>query len=593
MLAAAGATTNIHVYDTPECATRPTHPSLRRRSATRASSLPSRRYSTRHLLVHEGTVNALAFSQDLLLLASAGMDKRVRIWETASGALQHELLHDDYVLTLAFAPALRDASAGSATTPPVLAAGGGDKCITVWDAAAGEMKTQLQREGTVYSIAFSPTGELLATGGADQRISLWSRSGKILCEMEQEASVKVLAFSLNGLELACATGKEVRLSIVGVDPSTGLAKLKPHMNKENARMVNLPLLRATKDGNLDEVDRLLAVGLVDINFANQHGDTALILACWYGHKYITSRLLEYGAMVDLHNCDGNSALNVAAYRCNMEAVGMLVRSRATIDVPDVMTGKTALIKAAYVGHTPCATMLLDARAEVNHEDTQGYTALAFATSFNHEYMIQVLLHADANPNCKDKFGITPLIHASARGRFDTVQTLLQAGARPLLIDAEGKTALDYAESAGFSDIVAELREAAALGDIVSPTAPALPSPRTGPGAYGSSFEPSTPGVVITPRVPSSAEVGKIMLTPRVPTSHGTGDATARRLAAEAASMSRSPGAKPPVSPSITKKQLTPVSREDLSYLAKKLVHLSVMLEQDTVADDTKYPAFHR
>ena len=161
------------------------------------------------------------------------------------------------------------------------------------------------------------------------------------------------------------------------------------MNEEVSRTVNLPLLRATKEGDLEEVDHLLDVGLVDVNFANQHGDTPLILACWYGHKYIAARLLDSNAHLDVTNCDGNCALNVAAYRGNSEAVDMLLRHRATVDVPDHMTGKTALVKAAYVGHTPTAIALLDAKADVNAADNQGYTSLAFATSFGHEYMLQV------------------------------------------------------------------------------------------------------------------------------------------------------------------------------------------------------------
>ena len=37
--------------------------------------------------------------------------------------------------------------------------------------------------------------------------------------------------------------------------------------------------------------------------------------------------------------------------------------------------------------------------------------------------------------------------------------------------------------------------------------------------------------------------------------------------------------------------MSPLPRETLSALSKKLVHLSIMLEQDTVADDTRYPTF--
>ena len=461
--------------------------------------------------------------------------------------------------------------------PPILAAGGGDKLISIWNAATGERKSTLARDATVYAITFSPTGDLLTTGGGDKQASLWSRHGRLLAESPSlESAVKALAFSATGTELACATGKEVRLSTIVSDPNTGESRLKPHMNEEVSRIVNLPLLRATKEGDLDEVDSLLELGLVDVNFANQHGDTPLILACWYGHKYIAARLLDSGALLDVTNCDGNCALNVAAYRGNSEAVEMLHRHRATVDVPDHMTGKTALVKAAYVGHTPTAIALLDAKADVNAADNQGYTSLAFATSFNHEYMLQVLLHSDADPNIQDVFGITPLIHAAARGRLDTVQMLLQAGARPLLTDLEGKTAIDYAESAQFPDVTAELRDAAKLMPQPMSPMPSLSSP------FGDA--PITPRM--TPRVPGSSEVRAVM-TPRVPRSASGGDMTARRL------MGEQMNGTPPKSPSITQQQLSPLKTEQISYLAKKLVHLSVMLEQDTVLGDTAYPTFAR
>ena len=62
-----------------------------------------------------------------------------------------------------------------------------------------------------------------------------------------------------------------------------------------------------------------------------------------------------------------------------------------------------------------------------------------------------------------------------------------------------------------------------------------------------------------------------------------GDMTARRMMAMDGNA--------PKSPQITKEQLSPVKAATLSYLSKKLVHLSVMLEQDTVLSDTAYPTF--
>ena len=222
---------------------------------------------------------------------------------------------------------------------------------------------------------------------------------------------------------------------------------------------NLPLLRAVKEGKIDIINKLLESDDVDVNFQNHcasrmrlhaarsctssrvlqcqigrdmesarapppicascspcaDGDTALILAAWYGHVDITRLLVDSKASVDATNCDGNCALNCAAYHGFMDVATLLVNAGATIDVRDNVTGKTALIKAAYVGHADVADVLLRAGAEKNAMDNQGYSALAFSTSFNHIEVLEVLLHAKADPNVQDEFGITPLIHSAARG----------------------------------------------------------------------------------------------------------------------------------------------------------------------------------
>ena len=145
---------------------------------------------------------------------------------------------------------------------------------------------------------------------------------------------------------------------------------------------------------------------------------------------------------------------------------------------------------------------------------------------------------------------------------------------PLLADSEGKTAIDYAESAQFPDVTAELRDAAKLQPQPAAPVPSLSSP------FGD--VPVTPR--LTPRVPGNMDVAKVM-TPRVPSGSFGGDMTARRM------MALDSQKNVPKSPQITTQQLSPLKAETLSYLSKKLVHLSVMLEQDTVLSDTAYPTF--
>mmetsp|Transcript_32035 Transcript_32035/g.77741 ORF Transcript_32035/g.77741 Transcript_32035/m.77741 type:complete len:699 (-) Transcript_32035:188-2284(-) len=544
---------------------------------------------------HGTTVSSLAFSKDGALLASGGLDSCVRVWGSTLGELRSEINLKDAVLCVAF----------SALVPSEgvyrVAAGDRDGCVSMWelqqpppsestprtrgDSLKATLAFELPHDGAVFTLDVSHDGEWLASGGADQFISLWNiglgdEAGRKLWEAPGDDDVKAIRFSRDSTVIGVATGEYVRLlSIVHDDD---LVLLKPHFSEEAQRAVSLPLLHAAKEGELRMVDNLLSQGQVDVNFANQHGDTALILSCWYGHKWIASRLLDHRAAVDLANCDGNTALNAAAYRGNDELVRILLANGATVDVPDKMTGKTALVKAAYVGHEPSAIILLENGANVNHADSQGYTALAFATSFNHEYMQQVLLEAGADPNVQDEYGITPLIHAAARGLFESVLLLLQVGANAAIVDCEGRTAADYAESAGFEDIVHALQQAEA--ELNSANQAAREAQRGSGGVHGmpklnisfggGAVTPRT-GVRMTPRVPGAAAVAQRM-TPRVP---------------QGFPPSHLSGAEVAESPPLSAEKLMSVHMDAFAYLTKKLVQLSVLLEQDTIAEDTRYPTF--
>ena len=86
---------------------------------------------------------------------------------------------------------------------------------------------------------------------------------------------------------------------------------------------------------------------------------------------------------------------------------------------------------------------------------------------------------------------------------------------------------------------------------------------------------------MTPRVPNGGDVAPKM-TPRMPIGgHGAHRAgfTPR-------------GSKPSEPVVLTPEQVAILDRDTMKFLTKKLVHLTVLLEQDTVADDAKYPSFY-
>ncbi len=118
----------------------------------------------------------------------------------------------------------------------------------------------------------------------------------------------------------------------------------------------------------------------------------------------------------------------------MGVAALLLERGATADIGDLLTGKTALVKAAYAGHAEMVMLLAERPlADLDGGDSQGYTALAFACAFGtveHAACVDALLRARASPNVVDSYGVTPLMHAAARGHIDLVHTLLQVHALP-------------------------------------------------------------------------------------------------------------------------------------------------------------------
>lgn len=121
------------------------------------------------------------------------------------------------------------------------------------------------------------------------------------------------------------------------------------------------LLALATSANFSNIVSLLAKACVDVNFQDEHGETALHLAARFGHLESAKALLE---------------------TCSVGTVNL--------NMPENTFGWTPILLASVDGHLPIVEFLVAAGADLTQPDSSGWTAIEHATLRGHMNIAKML-----------------------------------------------------------------------------------------------------------------------------------------------------------------------------------------------------------
>ena len=207
------------------------------------------------------------------------------------------------------------------------------------------------------------------------------------------------------------------------------------------------LFKAVREQNLTAIATFIKAG-DDINVIvqNENADmcfSALMVAAASGYVDIVQALLHAGALVDLQNTNGITALRMSIDTDHCKVLEILLFAKADPNRKD-NRGRSTFMMAARQNLPGAVMLMITYGAAVNDYDNEVATAFLHAAIEGFVRVMKILLANKAWIDYPDNAGSTPLMLASFSGHISAVEFLVENKADVHVCDNAHRNALDYA-----------------------------------------------------------------------------------------------------------------------------------------------------
>jgi ankyrin repeat protein len=161
----------------------------------------------------------------------------------------------------------------------------------------------------------------------------------------------------------------------------------------------------------------------ELNIQDEHGMTPLLRAIDQDQPQKALALIQRGANPNLKDNNGTHPFVAAIVMGEPALIEVLLQKGIDPDMKMDLIGTTPLMVAALENQIELVKLLVDAGANINHQNQEGLTALMMAADMGNAEIVEHFLQHRADRSLKDANGMLAADFADKRGLVDLAANL--------------------------------------------------------------------------------------------------------------------------------------------------------------------------